>query len=84
MTTLSPEILQWLGCATGAAGSLLLAARIEKSGWGWVLFFISNVFWVLYALLTNVPGLYTQQTIFFLTSIIGIYRWLFADKKTSI
>lgn len=78
MVALIPEILQWLGCATGAAGSLLLAAKTNHSGWGFVLFLISNVFWVAYALLANVPGLYTQQAIFFLTSVLGIYRWLFA------
>ena len=84
MTTLSPEILQWLGCATGAAGSLVLATKTKYSGWGFVLFLLSNVFWLSYAFLTNVPGLYTQQTIFFLTSVLGIYRWFICEVKTSI
>lgn len=69
------DILQWMGCITGAAGSLLLAVNIRQSGWGFVLFLISNGFWAAYGLQTGAPGLITNQAFFTVTSILGIYRW---------
>lgn len=39
------DALQWAGCATGVAGASLLALNTKHSGWGFVLFLISNGFW---------------------------------------
>lgn len=71
------DILQWLGCITGIAGALLLALNTNKSGWGFVLFLTSNMFWLLFGILTNAPGIVVMQLAFTITSSIGIYRWLF-------
>lgn len=73
---MSPDTLQWLGCATGAAGSLLLALNTRHSGWGFVLFLVSNGFWAAFGIQTNAPGLIAMQAIFTTTSLIGIRRWL--------
>lgn len=77
---MSPDSLQWLGCFAGASGSLLLATKTQYSGWGFVLFLISNGFWTAYGLLINAPGLIAMQVIFIVTSTIGIYRWLIRNK----
>jgi hypothetical protein len=69
--------LQWAGCATGVLGSALLAMNSHRvSGWGFVAYLISNVFWIAYALYAGAPGLLTQQAIFTATSVIGVWRWL--------
>lgn len=73
---MTPDILQWLGCATGATGALLLATNTRYSGWGFLLFLISNGFWTLFGLQTHAFGLVAMQIIFTVTSLIGIYRWL--------
>lgn len=80
------EILQWLGCVTGAAGSLLLALKNRHSGYGFVLFLIANGFWVIYGIETHAPGLITNQMIFTITSMVGIYQWLIKapEEKTEI
>jgi nicotinamide riboside transporter PnuC len=80
---LSVDALQWLGCVTGAAGSLLLALNTRYSGWGFVLFLVSNGFWVVFGLETHAPGLITNQIFFTATSLLGIYRWLFSPKKAT-
>ena len=72
---MSPDTLQWMGCVTGVIGSLLLATRIKSSGWGFVLFLLSNFFWMGYGAKTNATGLIVMQSIFAITSMIGIYRW---------
>lgn len=70
------DALQWAGCATGAAGALLLALNIKHSGWGFVLFLVSNGFWTAYGIQTHAVGLITMQIVFTVTSLLGIYRWL--------
>lgn len=81
---MSLEILQWLGCITGVAGSLLLALNTRHSGWGFVLFLVSNGFWTLFALETHAPGLLAMQLIFTATSLVGIYRWLISRRQVLI
>jgi len=73
---LKPKILEWLGCITGVAGAFLLALNNEWSGWGFVVFLISNVFWITYGIITRTPGLITMQVVFTATSILGIYQWM--------
>lgn len=75
------DALQWAGCVTGVAGALLLALNTKYSGWGFVLFLISNGFWTAFGIQTNAPGLITTQVIFTATSVLGIYRWLVATRQ---
>ena len=42
------DFLQWAGCATGVAGASLLALNTKNSGWGFVLFLVSNGFWTAF------------------------------------
>lgn len=79
ITTL--DALQWAGCATGVAGASLLALNTKHSGWGFVLFLISNGFWTAFGIQTNAPGLITTQVIFTATSLLGIYRWLVVARQ---
>lgn len=75
------DALQWAGCASGVAGALLLALNTRHSGWGFVLFLISNGFWTAFGIQTNAPGLVTTQIIFTGTSVLGIYRWLVVARQ---
>ena len=70
------DALQWAGCATGVAGASLLALNNKFSGWGFVLFLISNGFWTAFGIQTHAVGLVTTQVVFTATSLLGIYRWL--------
>jgi len=74
-------ILEWSGCFTGVLGALLLALNTKHSGWGFVLFLISNGFWIMYGIENNAIGLITTQVVFTMTSLIGIYRWLISKKR---
>ena len=51
------DFLQWAGCITGVAGASLLALNTKNSGWGFVLFLVSNGFWTAFGIQTNAPGL---------------------------
>ena len=75
------DFLQWAGCITGVAGASLLALNTKNSGWGFVLFLVSNGFWTAFGIQTNAPGLITTQLVFTATSVFGIYRWLVVAQK---
>lgn len=74
------DVLQWAGCLTGVLGAFLLALNTKHSGWGFVLFLISNGFWIMYGIEINALGLITTQVVFTMTSLLGIYKWLVAGK----
>jgi nicotinamide riboside transporter PnuC len=74
MTT--KQRLEWLGAITGLLGSGLIACRLDISGYGFVLFLVSNVFLVAYGLKTRAWGLVTMQLGYTATSLLGLYRWL--------
>jgi hypothetical protein len=70
------HFLDWIGCATGVAGAALLAANQPWSGWGFVLFLVSNACWYAHGHRQGVPAMSVMQVGFTLTSCLGIWRWL--------
>ena len=72
------HVFEWMGAATGVLGALLLAINTPWSGYGFVAFLASNLFWITYGCMRRAFGLVTMQLVFTLTSVIGISRWLIA------
>jgi len=71
-------IAEWGGAFMGLLGAALLATNSDISGWGFVAFLVSNLFWIAFGVLNKTYGLLLMQTGFTLTSILGVYRWLLA------
>jgi len=69
-------IFEWVGCITGLCGASLLAMNNRYSGWGFVLFLVSNVAWVAFGLMSHAIGMVVMQLGFTATSLMGIWRWL--------
>lgn len=61
---------------TGLLGAALLAMNAAYSGWGFVAFLASNLFWIAFALSSRAWGLVVMQIGFVGTSLLGIFRWL--------
>ena len=70
--------MEWGGCAFGVAGSLMLALKVKRSGWGFVFYLFSNAAWVVFGVATGVYGLVLQHGAFTATSAFGVWRWLVA------
>lgn len=68
----NPKVAAWAGSITGLAGAGLLALHNAISGWGFVLFLLSNGFWLLYGYQTRARGLILMQVGFTITSSVGI------------
>ncbi len=68
--------IEWLASLSGLCGSGLVAANLPISGWGFVVFLISNAFWIAFAVRGKHWGLLTMQAGFTVTSTLGVFRWL--------
>ena len=71
------DILMWSGSGLGIAGSALLAARVAASGWGFAMFWLSNLLWLAAGVMMGEPSIWTLMMVFTVTNSIGVYRWLF-------
>jgi hypothetical protein len=73
--SLSPvQLVEWTGSLLALLGSGLLAANVNVSRYGWVLFLVSNAFLIHFAITMGLNGLLTMQIGFTLTSSLGFYR----------
>ena len=70
------KTIEWAGSLLGLIGAGLLALNNAYSGYGFVAFFISNLFWIGWGIKRKAFGLLTMQAGFTLTSIVGITNWL--------
>jgi hypothetical protein len=68
--------LEWSGAITGVIGAGLLATNTSMSGFGFIAFLISNLFWIAFAITKRSYGLLSMQVLFTATSLLGVYRWL--------
>jgi drug/metabolite transporter (DMT)-like permease len=71
------SVFEWLGAATAILGAGILALNSAISGWGFVAFLVSNVFWVAFSVRTRTWGLLCMQIVFSATSVAGINNWFF-------
>jgi hypothetical protein len=70
------ETIEWVGCITGLIGAYLLALNNRYSGWGFVLFLLSNVAWIAFGLMSHATGMVVMQFGFTITSLMGVWKWL--------
>ncbi|HDR9103598.1 TPA: hypothetical protein QDB04_000318 [Burkholderia vietnamiensis] len=69
------KLVEWAGAILGLLGSLLLALKLDISGWGFAAFLVSNLFWLAYGIKNRAWGLVTMQLGYSITSVMGIYNW---------
>lgn len=71
-------VIAWLGSLLAVSGSLLLALRLDVSGWGWVLFTVSSLALFTWSLIERHTHQAMMQGVFLCTNLLGVYRWLIA------
>jgi len=60
----------------GVWGTVLLALKGPRAGWGFVAYLVSNACWIAFALAHQHWGLLAQQIAFTATSALGTWVWL--------
>lgn len=64
------------GLVCGVGGTLLLAIKSRRAGWGFVAYLVSNVAWMAFAYDHALTKLLAQHAIFTVSSLIGVWMWL--------
>lgn len=76
------KYIEWLGAFSGLAGSALLALNnANYSGYGFIVFLLSNLCWLFFGVKSKAWGLVSMQVGFTITSLLGVYNWLWAGKN---
>lgn len=70
------EFYKMVGTLAGCSGAFLLALNIPESPWGFVLFMLSSVSWVLAGLDMEDNYLVILNVVFSSMNALGIARWL--------
>ncbi len=72
------DLLGYVGMATGTLAAVMVSANIGRrvTGYGFVIFSLSSVIWVIYALQDGEIPLIIQNAILTAINLAGIYRWL--------
>lgn len=71
-------IAQWLAPAATMIAALMTAANLgaRVTGWGFIVFTIGSICWVIVGLGTGVSSLVATNIFLTLVNAIGIWRWL--------
>lgn len=79
------EILEWTASIVGMVAALMIAARYSTrvAGWGFVLFLLGSVLWIVTGLNSGNQALAAQNVVLFLINCLGIYRYLIKHEDVS-
>lgn len=70
------QVIEWAAALFGVWGTVLLALKGPRAGWGFVAYLASNAGWIAFAWHGGHWGLLSQQIVFVASSLLGIWVWL--------
>lgn len=68
--------VQYAGSLASMVGAQMLALKWELAPFGWLAFFVGNLFFIGWGLKRKHYGIVLMQAYFFTTSVTGIYNHL--------
>lgn len=81
---LTATFFEWLGTGAGILGAALISSKTRWSPYGWIGFIISSSSLAIYAWMSSAFGLLTLESVFLLTNLVGLWRWLLSPYIESI
>lgn len=69
-------LASWVGSLSGPMGAVLLAANIQASKYGYILFTLSSVLMCVAAYSKGDNPVLVQNVLFTLINGFGLYRWV--------
>ncbi|MBB4861271.1 nicotinamide riboside transporter PnuC [Pseudomonas nitritireducens] len=81
--TLYQTVTQWVGTVFGVVGALMVASNTRWSKWGWPFFIVSAWGLFLFAGSMDAFGMMILEVTFFLTNLLGLWRWLIQPYRES-
>lgn len=76
MTATPTLAIELTAAAFGVLGTVLLALKGPRAGWGFVAYLASNAGWIAFAWRLGHWGLLAQQVAFTASSLLGVWVWL--------
>ena len=72
------SLVQWCATLSGIVAAIMVAfnSSPKMAGWGFVIFTLSSILWVLFGTLSDELPLTVQNCVLFLINLVGVYRWL--------
>lgn len=72
------EVIRWAAAGGAMVAALVVAARFTPkiTGYGFVLFTVSSVLWIVAGYLDGLNSLIAQNAILTGVNLFGVYRWL--------
>ena len=76
------EALGYVAMSSGIVAAIMVSANIGRriTGYGFVIFTLSSVTWIVYALQDSEMPLILQNAVLTAVNLAGIYRWLILRK----
>ena len=68
----------WVAPIATTIAAIMVAANLGSrfTGWGFVVFTIGSVGWMVVGAVTDQPSLLWQNVFLFAVNVVGIWRWL--------
>lgn len=78
------EIFRWTATVTGIVAAMMVSFDFGRrvTGYGFAVFVISSICWVVSGILGGMPSLYVLNGVLFVINCIGVYRWLIRQPPT--
>ncbi|CAB3754729.1 nicotinamide mononucleotide transporter [Paraburkholderia humisilvae] len=69
-------LVEWGAAISGVVGSEVLAQKTDYSPYGWLIWILSNVLWIMFSIKRRTYGLLAMQVFYTGISIQGAMNWL--------
>ena len=68
----------WIAPIATTIAAVMVAANLGTriTGWGFVVFGVGSVAWIVIGALTDQPNLLWQNVFLLVVNVVGVWRWL--------
>lgn len=76
------ELLGYIAMLTGTFAAIMVSSNLHRrvTGYGFVVFTVSSIVWVVYGLQDTEVPLIIQNVVLTAINVLGIYRWLYLKR----
>ena len=78
------SVPEWIGTVLSIVAALMVSLDLGRriTGYGFLVFSISSLFWLTVAREEGQPGLWLTNAVLLCINLIGVWRWLVLRKPT--
>ena len=79
---MSGSVPEWIGTALTIVAALMVSLDLGRrvTGYGFLVFAVSSLFWLTVARQDGQPGLWLTNAVLLVINLVGVWRWLVLRK----